>query len=155
MAAKRRTENPLDPPSVRYAPLSELNVYAVYEYQLDALARGSSNSILLNFAVFLLPIAITLLVTLLTTTIPSDRLFLGFLSVAVITAIAGIVLLLLWWRNHREAEDLLRAIKARMPPPTSFQQGSDVPRPSRDTFPSTPKQLRTLPRERLGVRRKP
>ncbi|MGH7171764.1 MAG: hypothetical protein ACRELG_15920 [Gemmataceae bacterium] len=38
-----------------------------------------------------------LVVTMLTTAIPSDRLFAGFLSVSVLMAIVGILLLLLWW----------------------------------------------------------
>jgi hypothetical protein len=117
VAARRRNEGRPTRPPMRFATFSEINVYWVYEHELDALANGSSASLFLNFALFLLPISATLIVTLLTTTISSDRLFLGFLSVALITVLAGILLLLLWWRGHKGSGDLLRAIKDRMPPP--------------------------------------
>lgn len=77
----------------------------------------------------------TLIVALLTTTIPSDRLFAGFLSVSVIAAIAGILLLLLWWRSHNRTGDLLMAIKARMPAEGTSAEpessGEATPPPSR------------------------
>ena len=74
---------------VRFATLGEIRVYWVYEHELTRWLRGTANALFLNFAIFLLPISITLIVTLLATTIPSDRLFYGFLSVALVTAIAG------------------------------------------------------------------
>ncbi len=114
MARRRDEDRPARLP-VRFATLGEIRVYWVYEHELDALARGTANALFLNFALFLLPISITLIVTLLATTIPSDRLFYGFLSVALVTAIAGILLLLLWWRSHKSSGDLLTAIKGRMP----------------------------------------
>ncbi len=112
--ARRRNEGLFDGPPLRFAPFGEIRIYWVQEYELEALARGKANAFLLNFALFLLPISITLLVALLTTTISSDRLFVGFLSVAVITAIVGIILLLLWCRSYKSSGDLLTEIKARM-----------------------------------------
>ena len=105
------------------APLGELKAYTVYEHELDTLSRGSSGSLYLNFALFLLPIFITLITTLLTTKIESDRLFQGFFIVAVITAIAGVFLLLLWLREHRSSRHLISEIKSRMPPPPAIPQG--------------------------------
>jgi hypothetical protein len=113
--ARRRNESRPDEPRLRFADFGEIKIYWLHEHELDALSAGSSASLFLNFALFLLPISITLIVTMLTTTIPSDRLFAGFLSVSVITAIAGILLLLLWWRSHKQSGNLLAAIKARMP----------------------------------------
>ncbi len=112
----RQRPDPQIPP-VRVAPLGELRAYTVYEHELEALGTRSAGALFLDFALVLLPVSVTLIVTLLTTTIGSDRLFLGFLSVAVIAAIAGLVLLLLWWQAHTRSRDLIAEIKARMPPP--------------------------------------
>lgn len=122
--ARRRNESRPDAPPLRFATFGEIMIYWVYEHELDALGAGSSASLFLNFALFLIPISITLIVSMLTTTIPSDRVFVGFLSVTVITAIAGILLLLLWWRSHKRSGELLMAIKARMPSQPSLQQTS-------------------------------
>ena len=121
--ARRRNDGRSDEPSLRFATFGEIKIYWLYEHELDALGAGSSASLFLNFALSLLPISITLLVAMLTTTIPSDRLFAGFLSVSVITAIAGIVLLLLWWRSHKSSGQLLTAIKARMPVEATSAEG--------------------------------
>jgi hypothetical protein len=122
MAARKRSDERPPPPVVRVAPLAELRAFTVSEHELDALARGPAGSLFLNFALFLLPISVTIVVTLLTTTIASDRLFQGFFSVAVITAIAGIILLCLWWREHRSSRSLVADIKSRMPLPPAIQE---------------------------------
>lgn len=133
MAARRRIEGGLLLPPLRFAPLGEIRIYWVYEYELEILARGTANALFLNFALFLLPISISFIITLLTTTIRSDRLFYGFLTIVLITAIAGFLLLLLWWRSYKSSGDLLRAIKARMPP---AQATSVEPGPSGQSGPS-------------------
>lgn len=132
MAARRRIEDRLPSPPLRFAPLGEIRIYWVYEHELEILARGSTNALFLNFALFMLPISITLIVTMLTTMISSDRLFAGFLCVSVITAIAGIFLLLLWWRSYKSSGELLRTIQSRMPP---AQQTSLEAESSRETGP--------------------
>jgi len=59
-------------PVIRYAPLGELRVYAVYEHELEILAHGSPASLYLNFALALLSVFATSLVALVTTPIPRD-----------------------------------------------------------------------------------
>ena len=65
---------------------------------------------------------LTLMVSLLTTKIQSERLFQGFLTVATITAIAGVFLLILWWRDHRSSRNVVVEIKNRLPPPPAIPQ---------------------------------
>jgi hypothetical protein len=120
----KKSEHQAAEPVVRVAPLGELKVYTVYEHELETLSRGSTGSLFLNFALFLLPIAFTLVVTLSTTLIASDRLFEGFVIVATVTAIAGVVLLLLWWQEHRSSANLVKEIKDRMPPPPAISQAA-------------------------------
>src|SRR4051794_22672222 len=92
-------------PPVRVAPLGELRVWTVYEHELDRLAEASPASIMLNFAPFFLGAALSLLMTLLTTTLV-DRTYYTFLILCVIGLIAGVVLLVLWWRMYESTREL-------------------------------------------------
>jgi hypothetical protein len=116
---KDNTENQLLPvmPIVRYAPLGELKIYAISEDELDRLAKDGDESIYLNFALALLPTSLSLFVTLLSTTINSNRVFVAFLVTAIMTLIAGLILFALWWRNRGSNQALAQKIKDRMPPP--------------------------------------
>ncbi|MGH7200106.1 MAG: hypothetical protein ACREJB_05840 [Planctomycetaceae bacterium] len=107
---------------VRVSELGELNVYTIYEHELDQIAQGSPNALDLNFALALLPVSLTLIITLLTVTIESDRVFLVFVSVAVISFIAGLFLLVRWWKNRRSVLALVQEIKNRLPPPEAIQE---------------------------------
>ena len=112
------------PPVIRYAPLGELKVYNVHEYELDELARGSPAALLLNFALALLPISITLAVTLATTTIQSVYYYAALVSVCAVTLISGLVLLGLWARQHATSKKIVETIKNRMPLPDAIQDSS-------------------------------
>ena len=113
------------PPVIRHAPLGELRVYTIHEHELEGLARGSPGSLFLNFALALLPVSITLIVTLATTTIPSIRLYVFFVCVCVISCVNGVLLLGLWWRQHTSSKKMIDQIKNRMPPPQGIQEADD------------------------------
>lgn len=110
------------PPRIRYATCSELRIYQVDERELDDLARGSPTSLELNLAISFLSISLSLLATLLTTTIPSNRIFTVFLVIVVGTFIAGVILALRCARSHKSSKNLLNEIKARMPPEAGIQE---------------------------------
>jgi hypothetical protein len=122
LSAKKSVSQPAE--LVRVAPLGQLNAYTVYEHELDALARGSSGSLYLNFALPLLSLSAGFIFALCTTKIDSDRLFQSFLTVTVVCAIVGVILLILWWREHRNSTNLISEIKNRMPPPLASPQPS-------------------------------
>jgi len=86
------------------------------------LARGSTAELQFNLAIFFLPIALSFLVTLVTTPIPSIYQFIVFAIIVVGTFIAGLVLLLQWWHSRRSSKNLLNEIKARMPPEAGIQE---------------------------------
>lgn len=123
----RGREKPMAQPVIRRAPFMELKIFEITEAELDRLAKGSSASIHLNFALFLLPIALTLFVSLATTTIGSIRLFAAFVSVGTITLVLGILLLVLWRREHVSSRELVEEIRSRMPPP-SAQDAPGIPK---------------------------
>ncbi len=101
---------------VKLAQPGELKAYVVFEHQLDLLAQGSPASLLLNFALFFLGVAATSLGTLVTAPPNQDRIFYSFLIIFIITLIAGIVLLAVWYAMHKSMMSLIVEIKAQMPP---------------------------------------
>jgi hypothetical protein len=121
-------------PPLRVAQLGELNAYVVYEHELDNLEKLDNDltqdppeSVYLNFALFLFPISLSFLITLLTTTIRSNRLYELFVTTSLLTFIISLVLLALWLRDRRTyrkiRQKLLKSrlqqvqkIKSRMPP---------------------------------------
>jgi hypothetical protein len=68
----------------------------VYEYQLDTLSQGSPSSLLLNFALFFLGVALTAVGTRFSLPTEQVRPYYTFLIIFLITLIAGIVLLAMW-----------------------------------------------------------
>jgi predicted neutral ceramidase superfamily lipid hydrolase len=114
-------------PVIRVAPLGEIKIYQILEGELDRLANGPPESIYLNFALTLLPVSFTLLVTLLTTTIRSSRLYQSFVLIAAVTLIIGVILLILWARNRSSTRRLIEDIRNRMPPPPSLQDNPSHP----------------------------
>jgi NADH:ubiquinone oxidoreductase subunit K len=90
-------------------------VYEVTESELSILENGPPSSIYLNFSIFLLSVAVSFLITLLTTKIESDRVFTIFVVVTAIGFIAGLLLLLIWYRSHRSLADIIQTIKKRIP----------------------------------------
>ena len=121
-------------PALRVAPLGDMNAYVIHEYELDNLdrldadlAKDPPESLYLNFALFLLPVSLSFLVTLLTTTIRSNRVYELFVIVAFITFLASLPLFALWMRDRRihrmerqrlltERAQQIQKIKGRMPP---------------------------------------
>ncbi len=102
-------------PFIRVAPPGELNAFVVYEHQLDTLSQGSPSSLMLNFALFFLGVASTAIGTLISIPPDSDRAFYLFLIVGLVTGIAGVVLLALWWFTHTSIRHLIAKIKSQMP----------------------------------------
>jgi hypothetical protein len=103
-------------PAIRRARIESLNIYELSEEELELLERGSPDSLFLNFAVFLLSTGISLLTALLTTDIPSERLFSVFVVVTVLSFLSGTVLLFLWRWYRRSTTKIFEQIRRRMPP---------------------------------------
>lgn len=133
--AKRRTGDALAP-MIRVAPVGDLNIYAVTEYELDELARGSPASIQLNLCIFFSGIWISLLIALCTTTIPDRRMFDVFVLAFLVSLCFSAVLGIMWRRNYSSTKHLVAAIKARMPPTTEAFQ--ETPTASAETAEPTP-----------------
>lgn len=103
-------------PEIRRARFDRLTIYEISEDELATLARGSPDSVFLNFAIFLLSVAASFIIALFTTTMESDRLFFVFVIITVIGLISGFVLLAMWRRNRKSVSEIVDAIKKRLPP---------------------------------------
>ena len=103
-------------PAVRRARIERLDIYEISETELQILERGSPDSIFLNFSIFLISIAASFLIALLTTEIQSSRVFTVFVIVAVIGFIVGVVLLAFWAWYRRSTTTMFQQIRRRMPP---------------------------------------
>ncbi|QEH35975.1 hypothetical protein OJF2_45330 [Aquisphaera giovannonii] len=98
-----------------YAPLGELKVYELSEAEFDRLAEGASGQLHLNFALAMLPTALSVLISLLTTTIESNRVYLAFLVAFWALLVQGLISLLRWWLYSRTHRKRIEGSRARMP----------------------------------------
>lgn len=109
---------------VKLATPGELRAYVVFEHQLDVLAQGSPVSLLLNFSLFFLGVAATSLGTIASAPPAQDRIYYTFLIIFLITLIAGVVLLAVWYSMHRSVTSLIVEIKAQMPANPEIEQAA-------------------------------
>jgi len=102
-------------------------LYEVKDSELDILEKGSPADIQLNFAIFLLSIAISGAFAIGTATFSNKKVETLFMVVTVLGFMVGIFLLLSWVRNRTSLKVLCKAIRQRIPPDVA--QGSDDPEP--------------------------
>lgn len=95
--------------------VDSLSVYEITDNELETLERGSPNSILLNFAIFLFTIGVSFLVNLLAVDIESIKLYVTFLVLTVIGILGGLILLIIWFRARRSISGVIKKIKGRIP----------------------------------------
>lgn len=110
------TENPTDSkgPIIKKGTVDSLTIYEITEGELETIQRGSPSSTYLNFSIFLISIATSFLVTLLTVDKISDRLFDIFCIITVIGFIVGLILFVIWFRTKNDIDTVLKKIKERV-----------------------------------------
>jgi hypothetical protein len=102
---------------IRYVGIGEITIYFVSEDELRVLERGGTSSIFLNLAIFFMSVGASFFASLLLSPPPSIRTFVVMVVLTVFTAIAGFVLIFLWWRSSGDATDTIKRIRARRIPP--------------------------------------
>lgn len=128
MAARKAPDHTHQLSPVRVAPLGELTAYTVHEHELDIIAAGSPASFAFNFAVALISIGVTFIVTLTTTTTASDRLFYGYLIACVNCLLVGIIMFVYWLKTRTSVDFTVARIKSRLvvAPPIQQQMPIDT-----------------------------
>lgn len=102
-----------DPEIKRYR-VESINVYEVTESELEIIERGSKNLIFLNFSIFLVSIAASFLIALVTCdfeTIPVTQII--FIVITVCGFISGAFCVILWLKTKDDVEHIIDRIKSR------------------------------------------
>jgi hypothetical protein len=122
MTAKKSPDHTQQLAKIRVGPLGELIAYTVHEHELDLIAAGSPATLAFNFAVALISIGISFVLTLTTTKIDSDRLFLVYLVVCIISLLAGVIMFAYWFKTRTSVNLTVAKIKSRLIVPTAVQE---------------------------------
>ena len=113
MAARKKTT--LDP-AIHRVPLDRLRIFEISEAELEALERGSAESLLLNLAIGVISVALSLTASLATATFASDRVFNVFVIIVVVGYVAGVAFALLWYKSRKSLRNVSTEIRSRIPP---------------------------------------
>lgn len=114
---KPKNEKPLDEnqPIIKRGRVDSLNIFEIREDELNTIEKGSTTSLYLNFAIFLLSTAVSFLIALLTSNL-KDKLFI-FTIFCVVTAVGfliGLFLLIMWFREKDEFKEVIKVIRQRI-----------------------------------------
>jgi hypothetical protein len=94
--------------------LRTIAIYQVLGLELDAIERGSPDSIYLNFAIGLLSAAISFSIALCTVDFENkNKVYITFLVFCVLFGISGMVLLLVWYKNRSNFKAIIKRIRTR------------------------------------------
>jgi hypothetical protein len=103
-------------PEIRKGRVKTLAIHEISETELNILAQGSPNSIHLNFAIALFTFAVSFLISLLTTKIEDDRLFIVFVLITIVGFIISVFLFVLWRKEYKSIKRCVDEIRKRLPP---------------------------------------
>jgi hypothetical protein len=115
------TNNEGDKPVlIRRGRVEYVDLYEVKDTELELFEKGSPADLQLNFAVFLLSIAFSAIVALVTATFAYPTVHTTFVVVAVVGVLMGIYLMIAWWRNRTPIRRLCKVIRQRIKETTSI-----------------------------------
>lgn len=96
-------------------PMGELKVYEISEAELEKLESGPPGQVHLNFALALLPAALTIFVTLQTVAIADNRIYYGYWIAFWLLSVQGLFALVRWRTTSASLKRLVQDIRSRMP----------------------------------------
>lgn len=101
--------------TIKRGKVDSLSIYEVSENELSIIEKGSSNSIYLNFSIFLLSTAASFLIALLTGDYTNKLLtYITFICLTVIGFVIGGFLLILWLKKKDDFAQVIERVKDRM-----------------------------------------
>lgn len=107
---------------VKRGKFDSLTIYDVTKQELQIIESGSTNSLFLNFAIFLISVSASFFVSIFTVdwfpkqegVEPHLVSFIVFLIVAILTLLVGIICIVVWFRSHDSFKDTIKTIKERL-----------------------------------------
>lgn len=115
--SKRSSKEKLKDETIKIhrARVDTLNIYEVSDSELTTIERGSTNSIFLNFSIFLLSIAVSLLIALLTANFNGKTVVQTiFILLTIVGFLGGGFLLIFWYRKRDDFKITIKKIRERM-----------------------------------------
>ena len=100
---------------VRRGRVDSVDLFEIKENELDLLEQGSPATLQLNFAIFLLSIAFSAIVTLTTGDLPTGTVKTVYVIVSVIGILFGAYLLIMWWKTKCSIDEIVLKIRKRIP----------------------------------------
>ena len=101
--------------TIKRGKVDSLSIYEVSENELSTIEKGSSSSIYLNFSIFLLSIAVSFFIALLTGEYTDKLLtYITFICLTIIGFVIGLFLLILWLKKKDDFSQVIERIKSRM-----------------------------------------
>jgi hypothetical protein len=117
MAAEKNESYP-----VKRGKFDSLTIYDVTSQELKIIENGSTNSLFLNFAIFLISVSASFFASVFTVEwFPKGEgqeqhliTFVVFLIIAILTLIVGVICTILWFRSHDNFKETITMIKNRL-----------------------------------------
>lgn len=99
---------------IRRGIVESVDLYEIKDSELDALEKGTSAELQLNFSIFLLSIAFSAITSLLTASFADSTIKTTYVVVAVVGTLLGLYLMIAWWRAKNEVKILCKTIRLRI-----------------------------------------
>jgi len=115
VARKMSPQSQQMPPAVQTGSAPQLKIHQISEDELVQLENGPAGQVHLSFALALLPAALTILITLQTVEIVSNRIYSTYLIFLILFACQGLYHLIRWWSTGKSLKGLVKEIRNRMP----------------------------------------
>ena len=106
--------------------LDKLRIFEISEAELEALERGSIESIFLNLGIAALSTAVSLTVSLASATVSNDRTFYVLVIVTAVAYVSATAFGLLWFVSRRSLRSVSTAIRSRIPPEGIQEDGAGL-----------------------------
>jgi hypothetical protein len=119
----RAKKSQLDP-AIHRVRLDRLTIFEITESELEALERGSPESLFLNLGIAVLSTAVSFSISLATAKIDSIETYCMFAIVTVVGYLAAVTFGLLWWQSRRSLKKVAQEIRSRSTP-EGIQEGPE------------------------------
>jgi len=124
------------PPRIRVARVESVDLFEIKDSELELFEHGSPADLQLNFAIFLLSMAATVLASLFTGTFANSTIHTSFIVLAVVGIVVGVYLLISWSVNRVSSKTICTRIRKRMKE-TSVISAIETPTSGTPTLEST------------------